>query len=490
VSTSYEIDYLLPVTAVQFDIVTTVTTVDGGTPETSKTETVITADVSVVTEGDTRYPQCARIVTGWINDVDATLTLLPELRLSSVTAESTGRLGELVAAGVKLAATVAGVTLTAPRKAVAHRVESPPKAKRIGPDTAELDTRIATLRSQIKAATAEIEKVAQDALGTADLRVALRRIALLKALRASEESELGLVVAARDSLIALSTKTTRSTGTRSLAFDLLPKPAAIDNGSVVIDELGSAKALWDETGLVVTATPEAAEFALKGTDATGAYATAEGVFHRVPRKMEWTLWRSVKPQPDGKSDPKVERVSQGISWVVDLQSKLRFVKFRRSWWAKRKAAIDFAADGTASKLTVGATSSAASITTALGTAPQTFSDALTTVKSIAGTSAELADRAAKERLDDLTRAYDTRAAELKNDAQDLTAGDYAELERLKQQVALAEQRAALAPATSSPTAVAQAELERYLVESVNSRRDEISAGSVENVAALLKALRD
>ena len=104
-STSYEIDYLLPVTAVQFDIVTTVTTVQGLPPKTDTT-----ADVSVIIEGDTRSPQSALIITRWLNDIDATISLLPELRLSSVTAESTGRLGDLIAAGVKVAATV-GQTL-------------------------------------------------------------------------------------------------------------------------------------------------------------------------------------------------------------------------------------------------------------------------------------------------------------------------------------------------------------------------------------------
>ena len=498
---SYEVDYLLPVTAARFDITTMTTTVAGSDPATETT-----ADVSVVTEGDTRYPQCARITTGWINDVDATLSLLPELRLSGVTAESTGRLGEVVAAGVKLAASVAaaritgGAGLTAAAAggagAFTHEAAVATEPEATAPDTADIDARIAGLRDHIKSETDEIFAIAEGAIGQANLRVPLRKIALLKTLRAAEEAELSRAVKARESLIALVTTTRRSTGVRTLTFDVLPDPSVINQEQVDCSlDIGSLNnvdvlGLWNECGVVLTATAVPGQAPLNGTPATGVGAVAAGVVHRVPYKVQWALWRSAGQDDNGSWDATVTPVSQGISWVVSSRSATRFVKFRRSWWAKRKVAIDFSADGTAAKLSVGATSSAAAVATALGGAPQAYSDALTTAKTIVETQAELADHAEKDRLADLTRAYDLREKQLKDAALTATAGEYAELERLKQQVALAEQRAKLAPATASPTAIAQAELERYLVESMNSRRDELSAGSVESVAATLNALRD
>jgi len=486
---TYEIDYLLPVTAARFDVTFTSTHVSG-----SSAEREATADLSLVTQGDVRSPQCAKVTTGWIRDIDATLGLLPELRLSSASTESTGRLGELVAAGVKLVGTAAGARMLGETTgSVSPEVDTAADA---APPIGTIDDRIAALRARIGAVTAEIVDAVNEPGG--DVRPRLKRLALLKTLRATAEEELGLAVSARQAILASATTRTRWTAMRTLPFDVLPETGSVipadgaeGTGVVQPDLLGDvAGALWVEAGVVLTSSTEFGADGLLGTDVTAPGAPAEGVYYRIPRRVRWALWRSTGLAEDGTFETTANLMNGGVAWVVDTASALRFVEFRRSWWARRKSAIDFAADGTVSKIAVGASSSVAAAATALAAAPQGYSDALTTVKTIVTTNADLADQADKERLDDLKRTVEERESELKGEGLNATAGDYARLERLKQQVAIAEQQEKLAPGSPSATALARAELEAYLVDELSSRRGEAAGGSVGDIADLLDALRE
>ena len=173
-------------------------------------------------------------------------------------------------------------------------------------------------------------------------------------------------------------------------------------------------------------------------------AKLEGVWMRIPRRVEWKVWRLLS---SGDGQPTlVVPVKSGFMVVVDNACTYRFIEFRRSLWAKRSITVDFSESGMLTGFASTSESTLSAIATAGSDSAQAVGDGLTAAVGIRTSIGSLQSDSAARKLADLTRQADTREQELRLAGEKATTTDYAELERLKQRQAIAEAQAAIDPA--------------------------------------------
>lgn len=134
-----------------------------------------------------------------------------------------------------------------------------------------------------------------------------------------------------------------------------------------------------------------------------------------------------------------------------------------------------------------ANSTLSAIATAAEAGVKGAGDGFTAAKEIRTTWTSLQNQAANDKIEDLKRKVESREYELKQAGQEATATDYAELERLKQQRAIAEAEASLSPAGLATAALKRdTELDiaqREANQTVRDLRAELSLLQLHNEIA-------
>lgn len=469
------VDYCLPLTVVRCTGTVTRTT-DGAARPVEQT----TADATLVTTADHRRPLAVVLESRALVDLAATVRVADDLRLVSVSGESTGQAGAAVRQVLGVVVTAAGLGLGG---AAALRAPGRPTDSTDGAldGTDGTDGSAGRPPAPVVPTAQEEYELAHPTESDHRARYRAARVGLLRevltaterlvaappgerpALLASLAVTRGLLAEVERSLVPLDAHHTawlaaRRTVTRSdrsidIPTDELP-PATIlghTTGTTAQADVSGlspvAREVWETLGLLVTvaANPDAAparEHPLPGID------RADVVWVRVPRPVTWALWRR---DPRDEAEPgaaaRVVLVREGTSMVLDDECGHRPVRFRRSLWARRSTAVELSPAGSLSALTTSAGSVAVGLASAAADATDAVGSGLDRALAIGTARADLADAAAARRLADVTRVLDTRTAELAVAGLEATAADHAELARLQQRVALEAAGASLDPAT-------------------------------------------
>ncbi|NUU19061.1 hypothetical protein HP550_17570 [Cellulomonas humilata] len=187
----------------------------------------------------------------------------------------------------------------------------------------------------------------------------------------------------------------------------------------------------------------------------------DGVWLRVPRTVHWQLWRQTTTPPPPGAEPAppshvlVKLVREGSSVVVDGACPCRFVRFRRSLWARRSTSVELSDSGALRKFALTSTSAAAAVAAAAAQVPGVVSTGLTTASTLRTTWQTLGDVDEQRRLAELQRQIDLREKELKLAGLGATEAQHVELARLKQQAELIAARGAVSPTAQETATVVQ-----------------------------------
>lgn len=147
----------------------------------------------------------------------------------------------------------------------------------------------------------------------------------------------------------------------------------------------------------------------------------------------------------------VRRDKSGALWLIDDRRELIMdsecdelrVPVRKSWFARRKTAVELSTLGALTGLELGGSSSAAAAGAALTGAASSTTAALESAQKARASLTTLAAADAEDELARLKRETAISEQRLLAAGQAATASDFARLEWLKQQVAIAEARAKL-----------------------------------------------
>jgi hypothetical protein len=468
------IDYRLPVTVARLNSTVVWTRFDGGSAKPTTT-----SDLSVATASDTRFALNAEVKGGLLLDLDATLSLTSDLRLTSASSESTGTLGKVIATAIKIGVAAA---------AIAAFGGEPTPQGRYATEQQEAAARLVSIRTAIGRASAAIAVLLSESLegSRSPVLTLMPRIQGLRAIRTLLEEELATELKIRDAWIASRTTTWTETAVDEVNFDELPPSSWVKQDRLEIPTpAASLRQLWGRLGVMITVDDLRPGVPDQGSSLD--VTRRDGIWMRIPRPVRWTLWRS-KSFDVGGPEPTVDDVKTGIAWVVDKKCELKFVAFRRSLFAKRKIAMEFGESGSLSKFTATHGSTLAAVATAAGDSLSAYSDGLTSAQTIRTTRATLADDAEVQELADLNRRYQIREAELKQSGLDATAADYAELEYLKQQALVVQQRGLLDPRVLATDAITK-DTALYQAAQSAARREEQANYDLANLRDMIEALK-
>jgi hypothetical protein len=426
-STTNTIEYKLPLTVARLTATVTVTE-----DQLNGNSTKAVGDASLATVGDPRDTYKVKIVNKPLNDLSVDLALTDDMRLTSASSESTGQVGTVVTKALGAAATIIGIAAAA---ALAAPEDVDKKYEEEHEDLAHLRNRYRTVLSELAEQLATIsEDIANP---NADDRPRLMAsLKLLRSVRADVEAELARLDKHFEAWRATKLTTRTELRTSDLPTDILP---ATTDGTLAWANLSDkCAAAWTELGVMITM--DAIE---PSPTATAPGDKDEGIWVRVPRPVIWRLWaRDV----DGDNE-KAHLVREGTAVLVDKNCKHEFVSFRRSWWARRSIKVEFSDAGILKKFETAATSSAAAAATALGEASGAISAGLENASKIGSTWQGLRDSTSERRLTQLKTQVELKEQEIKAAGLAATEAQSAELERLKQEVAINEAHADLDPAT-------------------------------------------
>ncbi len=158
---------------------------------------------------------------------------------------------------------------------------------------------------------------------------------------------------------------------------------------------------------------------------------------RLPRRVRLTVYEL------GAGDELVKR-SSSAALVMDGRCPHATVELTKALFGKRAVKLGFSAGSALESLRVGAASGAAAAAEAAGALPNAVALGLERSRKIVTRAAALRFAALDQRLSVLTRELQLKRQEIAEAGLQATAGSYAELQALKRQVALLEQRKALA----------------------------------------------
>ncbi len=462
--TSYEIRYCLPVTRVRFTATRSCSRDALQDPDVTKVE-ISTSAAELIVGADTRDPiLTAKIETGWVRNTSVSLTLTDDQRLNTVSDDSEGQIGAVATgvAGAMVFAAGALAPFAGAPAAVASRaaglaagaryfdllgaelsVEPGGRRKRrapVDPQAAyadkcpiENDQRLhyqelaARLRKQALT-------LAEEAAGSHEPSDLLYRLDMLGRLQAEVDTNLQRLADHFKAWRSASLMTWTEDMVAELEFDALP---ASHEGELVAEELdGEPKRIWETFGLMVARLPEEQPTHAPGWPGDVKGIRSNGIWEREPYRVGWRLW---------KKDPKagLACIRTGVSQVVDAHSACRFLEFRKSIWAKRTMKATFGSGGALSGFDVQATSSAAAAAQTAGGLPSTAAAALKDAGSVSDDIAALRDRSLKQEVARAQALLALKQAEMTTSGLAATAADYAQLQRLQQQVEIAKARATL-----------------------------------------------
>jgi hypothetical protein len=486
VTTTYEIHYHPPVTKVRFSATWTHTR-DHVLGDVGAKNELTSAAAEMIVVGDERTECTAKIATGWLQNVNASLALTEDQRLTAASSSSEGQAG--VAATSVLGAVVFAAGIAAGLPAVSAGAPLVRDILHLMPGvTFDPDLKFAGGARSTFAAGAEKPVAPRDRIEEEykekhpleyqqrkqyqHLLISLHQQVLEVMKKAthtkvSPEQRSGVLadlrwlvrlhVVADARLQQLNQHfqawraSTLTTWTENLidevAFDQLPYSV---DGELQAKLHRPLEAIWDRFGLMVVPFPSPPT----ATQASQDPKKEEGIYEREPRQVTWKLWK--KPE-EGVKEPVC--VGSGTSLVLDNISTSRFLPFRKSIWAKRTMKATFGTGGSLSGLDVQATSSLGVAAQAVGNFPSTGTAALEQAGKFYDQVYALRSKSLDQEVGRAKKMLELKQNENAAAGLAATQADYAEQERLKQQVDIAQNISKLHPeALATPSLKAQTDL--------------------------------
>jgi hypothetical protein len=430
--------------------------------------TTAEADAILVTTADPRVTYKCLVKTRWIADVNVSLGLTDDQRLTAVSSESTGELGVVATQVLGAAATVGGVAVGLSGLVRAPEGEASPMSLEEAyaekyADRASLRDGYATLLTDV------LKRIQEQTAALVSAQPALRsetlaQLKVLRVARTTAEAEIARLDGLFSAWSAAQHSATVTNRVIDVELDRLPlhdavtpdpgeggRPATGVSGSVDENKLIGAKEPWDIFGMLVTIhrigkrepgsnqTPE---------DSPQPY---EGVLVRESGQVEWRLW--ARSSPDVSGDKSVHLVREGTAPYVDLHSRVSDFDFRRSLWGKRTVKVELSDLGVVKEFDATSTSAAAAEAAALGGAVGAVGAGITSAGTIVTGVYSLRDARATHALASAKRQLDAAQTQLDKDGLGATTAQYANLKQLQQQVDIAEATAKLDPTTLQTQAI-------------------------------------
>ncbi len=496
----YDVGYFLPVTTVRFTGKTTVTTDELRDPTVVTVDTA--ADACFITRADSRYPRTAQVRTRPVSDVNISLSLTDDQRLTAASSDSTGQLGSVVSTVLGTAVTTGAMILAAgltesvrtySARAAADNAEAKYLADHA--EAATLRTRYRTIVATTATRIADLTEVLANS-GTANPAVATE-LSQLRIARLNAEAELTRLDASFDAWRAGFRKSVTSELVIDVPTDALPAHSTVKPDSTETDlrshRLGgtfdsaglstAALAVWNQLGVIVTrgsAGIDAVPGDEPATDRrqTVNAATSDGIVIRRPDQITWRLWSRVTPT---QSD--VVLVRESAAAVVDARSSEVFFKFRKSMWAKRSIKVGLSDAGILKQFDATASSSAAAVAAAVNSSGAAMAGGVKGVADLSTSYYSIRDARSDHAAAQLKRQLDQKQTELTLSGLNATAGQYDELLRLQQQVALTSAQASLDPAALQAAAI------QRNVGVLSARKDEATTSRELRTEIELSAIR-
>lgn len=417
-------------------------------------------------------------------DNSMSIELTSDARLSSVTFNSVGVGSKVIGAGVKVVAVVAGVAarVAGGRMLLATRVEGEHKDVNTHRPTA-VAARAAWEAENAPAlnhqrAYADLAKTGTEKLlaARAELSItedpiagarAARRIQYLEDLVADSKAEIAKVEGLFEAWSSAHLERKEQHLVFTLAVDELPihddptsfLPAWSGFKSSTTDAESLIRHIWETLGVLVEIGPISNQEAYRPNEEGVVRGTPdlESVHWREPRLARLWVWR-VGPG----EHPVLEKMSDAL--VTDRFSKSRSFKLEGRFFGDQAAAITMDPLGGPAKFVSGDKGRAGAIADTISAAPEQFLAGLDAVTKASTAIGDLSTSGAEIRLKAIKRQVEQRTQGLELEGLNATAGDWAELKRLKQQVEITEAQGALAPRSEL------AELEGQLAKET-ARRD-------------------
>lgn len=451
-----ELTYYLPVTQARLRA-TMLHLTDDLEPAKNTTE-VSSWSADLLTVADTTQARTLAVESGLLRDYGLKLTLAEDGRLASASLESTGQLGTVLASAAGLATSIAAATvfhlpIPTPVPAVPPVVtkggqpttDNPPPALspveerylNERPDDAQ---QLAALQGEYAMTRAKVTEARSSYLQASDARRvdAWNHYRRATRLMADVSEELTRAKALFDAWRRSKQTTTESVDAVTVPVSALPEVTMAQDGTITLtwgtgDQAESVQQFFDRTEHVLarkTGIPQ-------GSPTTPTEPNGDASLRvRRPRSVGLAC---------------VRRDKSGALWLIDDRRELIMdsecdelrVPVRKSWFARRKTAVELSTLGALTGLELGGSSSAAAAGAALTGAASSTTAALESAQKARASLTTLAAADAEDELARLKRETAISEQRLLAAGQAATASDFARLEWLKQQVAIAEARAKL-----------------------------------------------
>lgn len=458
---SIEVQYALPASRVRIDSTVTLRedSLLGGGPVASAQSTV-TLEV-----GGGERDQTLEVSSGILFNTAVSLELSEDGRLKSTDVEVTGEAGKVVLGVVGAATSIAASVLAPPvlplaratlladprmaANATAAQTPTGPTPREIEENAfAAENSEVAAMRARyvalVEAATKAVATFSEGLLANPD-DVDEAKIAQLKRLetaRARVQAELDHYNELFKAWRASKQTTRVENYQRAILLDTLHGVEFAEGATPTLETLPAQVSFaWETLGVAATLEPPPRRPRVP-------VAEKNEVLVRVPRRTVLNVFEKDK---DGKA---VLRESKR-QLVMDSACEVLAVKLRRSFFAKRAVKVGFDDLGGLASFKQETESSAAALATTAGELPGKVASSVEDAVKMRKGLGELGSQGLAEELSRVKQEAEKKQQEITLAGLTATAQDKAELERLKEQAELLEQRRKIGEAGAYPDAATQ-----------------------------------
>jgi hypothetical protein len=438
----------------------------------------------------------AKIKHGFFRDTAVSFEFTEDARLTTASSEVTGQAGKLVLGVIGVAATAAGVVLGLPGLAVAAAAGTIAAGKATGETTFAREEKpaeqtdeekvydaykkahgdVADLRLELAKTQVELkQEMAATAAALASATDTSERTRLLRQLRSSKEALqiAGDEATKLDRHFAEWRASTIKTTTTDYDFtvpltDL--RNCKLENGAIQVASGSVLQVIWDRLGLAVIPVELGSEQGLDEPEAASVPANGDdpksSVFVRVPRKLRLDIYR--------KDDDKALLHRSREYLVMDDKCSVREIDLpKRRLFSKESKTLKFGPGGSLVAVSTASTAAATAAAEIASGLPAGVSGGLEQSKKILDQLSGLSTAAVDQQLAAIKKQVELKQQALVLAGLNATDQQYAELERLKQEAAILEnrQKVAIGQATL-PDAADLARLKQE-VESLKSQLERI-----------------